>query len=158
MAVDPNTPCIVGVGRQTWRPADVGAAGAPEPLLMWEEAVDAALSDCACGTDLLGRIQSLDVVYCQTTQYDDPPGRLAEALGIEPQRAHYSGIGGATPPQPLNGGGARALAGEVARGGGGGGGGECQGRGARRLWGRARGRCGRGPGPGGWGVCPPIPE
>lgn len=113
VAVDPNTPCVVGVGRRTWRPDEVGAGGAPEPLLMWEEVIDAARTDCGCGSDILGRVQSLDVVYCQTTQYDDPPGRLADALGIEPRRAHYSGIGGTTPQQLVNEVATRMLGGEL---------------------------------------------
>jgi acetyl-CoA C-acetyltransferase len=43
------------------------------------------------------RIDRLDVVYCQSWQYDDPPGRLAEALGATPRHSRYSGIGGTTP-------------------------------------------------------------
>ena len=30
--VDPRTPCIIGVGPQTWHPDEVGPEGAPEPL------------------------------------------------------------------------------------------------------------------------------
>jgi acetyl-CoA C-acetyltransferase len=36
-------------------------------------------------------------VYCQSWSYDDPPGRLAERLGIQPRHRLYSGIGGTTP-------------------------------------------------------------
>ena len=32
-AVDPRTPCLIGVGQQTWHPEEVGDAGAPEPLV-----------------------------------------------------------------------------------------------------------------------------
>ena len=42
-------------------------------------------------------IDSLDVVYCQSWPYDDPAGRLAEAVGADPKRREYSGIGGTTP-------------------------------------------------------------
>jgi acetyl-CoA C-acetyltransferase len=46
---------------------------------------------------LLDAVDELDVMYCQSWDYDDPPGRLAERLGITPRRARYSGIGGTTP-------------------------------------------------------------
>ncbi len=88
--VDGRTPCIVGVGSQTWR-EDV-----PEPLTMWEEVTRAAETDA--GARLLDRVDAIDIVYCQTWQYDDPVGRLAEVLGVAPRRSHYSGIGGTTPP------------------------------------------------------------
>ena len=35
--VDPRAPCLIGVGQRTWHPDEVGEAGAPEPLVMWEE-------------------------------------------------------------------------------------------------------------------------
>ena len=34
VAVDPRSPCIIGVAQQTWRPKE---AESPEPLTMWEE-------------------------------------------------------------------------------------------------------------------------
>ena len=95
MRVDPRTPCIVGVGSQTWQPAETGGAGAPEPLAMWETVARAAESDSSAS--LLPRLDALDVVYCQTWQYDDPVARLCERLGVSPRRRHYSGIGGTTP-------------------------------------------------------------
>lgn len=101
MDVDPRTPCIVGVGTRTWHPEDVGADGAPEPLAMWEDVARLAGDDSGASGDVLGRVDSLDVVYCQTWQYDDPPGRLATRLSAAPARAHYSGIGGTTPHQLL---------------------------------------------------------
>ena len=36
----PARPCIIGVGRRTWHPGEVGAEGAPEPLAMWEQVAD----------------------------------------------------------------------------------------------------------------------
>ena len=95
MAVDPRTPCIVGVGSRTWHPADTGDAGAPEPLAMWEDVTRAAVEDS--GGALLDRLDAIDIVYCQTWQYDDPVGRLSDRLGVAPRRRHYSGIGGTTP-------------------------------------------------------------
>ncbi len=95
MSVDPRTPCIVGVGSRTWHPADTGENGAPEPLAMWETVARTAEADS--GVSLLPRLDALDVVYCQTCQYDDPVARLCERLGVSPRRRQYSGIGGTTP-------------------------------------------------------------
>ena len=61
-----------------------------EPLDAWAEAL------VATGVDPT-RIDTLDVVYCQSWQYDDPAGRLAERVGASPKLARYSGIGGTTP-------------------------------------------------------------
>jgi acetyl-CoA C-acetyltransferase len=93
--IDPRTPCIIGVATHTWHPADVGAAGAPEPLAMWEQVARAAASD-AGKPDLLAALDSIQIVYCQTWQYDDAVARLATALGAEPGHRIYSGIGGTT--------------------------------------------------------------
>jgi acetyl-CoA C-acetyltransferase len=97
MSVDPRTPCLVGVGTQTWHPDDVGDAGAPEPLEMWETVTRAAAGDTGLGQGVLDRLDAIDVVYCQTWQYDDAPARLADRLGVSPRRKYYSGIGGTTP-------------------------------------------------------------
>ena len=97
-AIDPRSPCIVGVASHTWHPDAVGDEGAPEPLDMWVEVATAATRD-ARGRAVLEAVDSLNVVYCQTCQYDDPPGRLAEQLGIEPKHRFYSGIGGTTAQQ-----------------------------------------------------------
>ena len=112
MTVDPRTPCVVGVGRRTWHPDEVGERGAPEPLTMWEDVARAASADCTAG-DVLSRVESLDIVYCQTAQYDHPTARLAAALGIEPARAAYSGIGGTTPQLLVSDIATRMLAGEL---------------------------------------------
>lgn len=95
MSVDPRTPCVVGVGSKTWHPADTGEHGAPEPLAMWETVARTAEADS--GVSLLPRLDALDVVYCQTWQYDDPTARLCDRLGIAPRKRQYSGIGGTTP-------------------------------------------------------------
>lgn len=63
---------------------------------MWEAVATEAAAD-AGNRDLLRELQSIDVVYCQAWQYDDPVGRLAERLGAEPSRRRYSGIGGTVP-------------------------------------------------------------
>ena len=54
-AVDPRTPCLIGVGQQTWHPDEVGEEGAPEPLAMWEDvarvaADDTGVASSACST------------------------------------------------------------------------------------------------------------
>lgn len=97
MAVDPRTPCLIGVGQRTWHPDEVGDDGAPEPLAMWDDVSQRAADDSGAGRRALDRLDSLDVVFCQTWQYDDPPARLAERLGVDAGRQQYSGIGGTTP-------------------------------------------------------------
>ena len=96
--IDPRSPCIIGVASKTWHPEAVGDEGAPEPLDMWVEVAAAAASD-AQGRDVLAAIDSVNIVYCQTCQYDDPPARLAERLNIDPRHRFYSGIGGTTSQQ-----------------------------------------------------------
>jgi acetyl-CoA C-acetyltransferase len=97
-APDPRSPCIIGVARRTWHPADV-PDGAPEPLTMWDEMARAAALDAgtSVGADLLRQLESIDVVYTQSWQYDDVVARLAERLGAAPARRRYSGIGGTVP-------------------------------------------------------------
>jgi acetyl-CoA C-acetyltransferase len=96
-AVDPRAPCLIGVGQHTWHPEEVGDDGAPEPLVMWEEVARRAADDTGSGSTALERLDRVQIVYCQTWQYDDPPARLADALGISPRHSYYSGIGGTTP-------------------------------------------------------------
>ena len=97
MAVDPRTPCIVGVAQETVR----SPGPAPEPLDSWERVARAAALD-AGDPDVLARLPSLQVVYCQSWPYDDPVGRLADRLGATPAHRVYSGIGGTTPQVLLN--------------------------------------------------------
>lgn len=94
-------PCVIGVARHTWHPDAVGPDGAPEPLEMWEQMARVAAAD-AGAPSALSSLDSLDVVYCQSWQYDDPPGRLAERLGTAPARRRYSGIGGTVPQSLVN--------------------------------------------------------
>ncbi len=100
--------CVIGVGSTTWRGLD-----APEPLDMWTDAVHAAASDAHATSAVLGAVDALEVVYCQTWQYDSAPERLADRLGIAPARRYYSGIGGTTPQQLVNASAERILAGEL---------------------------------------------
>ena len=52
--------------------------------------------------DLLRRLDSVRVVYCQSWPYDDPVGRLTERIGADPKHRFYSGIGGTTPQVLVN--------------------------------------------------------
>ena len=69
---------------------------------MWEELARAAADD-AGSPDALRELQSLQVVYCQAWEYDDPCSRLAGRLGAEPVHRVYSGIGGWVPLRLLGG-------------------------------------------------------
>jgi acetyl-CoA C-acetyltransferase len=111
--VDPRSPCLIGVGTQTWHSDDTGDEGAPEPLVMWEAVTRAAADDTGLGQPVLDRLDAIDIVYCQTWQYDDPPDRLAERLGVTPRRRYYSGIGGTTPQVLVQQTAERILAGEL---------------------------------------------
>ena len=91
MAVDPRTPCIIGVARRTWR-----GRSAPEPLDLWEDVARADADDAGCPT-ALAAVDSLQVVFCQSWQYDDPAARLAARLGARPGTSRYSGLGGSVP-------------------------------------------------------------
>ncbi|HVB91829.1 MAG TPA: hypothetical protein VND70_06990 [Acidimicrobiales bacterium] len=111
MSMDPRSPCLIGVARHTWHPADV-PEGAPEPLDMWEEMARAAALDAGV-PDALRALQSIDVVYSQSWQYDDPPTRLAERLGAKARRRGYSGIGGSVPQVLVAGVAREVMAGDI---------------------------------------------
>ncbi len=111
-AIDGRAPCIIGVAARTWHPDDVGEQGAPEPLDMWHDVSRAAAADTG-RVGVLQQLDSLQIVYCQTWQYDDAVGRLAERLGIGAKHRHYSGIGGTTTQQLVNATAERMRAGEL---------------------------------------------
>lgn len=101
MSTDPRTPVLVGIGSKTWHPADTQDVAAPEPLAMWE----IVARDCeidAQAPNLLRDLDSIQIVYCQSWQYDDPVGRLAERIGADPKHGLYTGIGGTVPQTRLN--------------------------------------------------------
>jgi acetyl-CoA C-acetyltransferase len=108
-SVDPRHPCLVGVAQRTWHLG--GDEQAPEPQAMAAHVVRAAAADADARRDVLAAIESLRFVYCMSWPYDDPPGRLAEALGIAPRHAYYSAIGGTVPQQLVS-----AAAADVAAG------------------------------------------
>ena len=111
-AVDPRTPCIIGVAQRTIRPPD---GPAPEPLALWEETCRAAAADTGApgAPGVLERADSLQIVYCMSWPYDRPVDRLADALGIDPGHRLYSGIGGTTPQVLVGDAAAAILAGDL---------------------------------------------
>src|SRR3954470_16625279 len=111
--VDPRTPCLIGVAQRTWHP---GGGPAPEPLVMQAEVVRAAAEDAGAlggGSAVLGAVGSLSVVNCLSWAYDDPVGRLAEALGIVPAHRFYSTMSGTTPQVLVNAAARRMFAGDL---------------------------------------------
>ena len=94
MAIDPRSPCIIGVAQRTVHP---GTGPSPEPLELWREVTVRAALDAHAKREVLAEADSLQIVYCMAWSYDSPVDRLADALGIGPKHRLYSGIGGTTP-------------------------------------------------------------
>lgn len=88
--------CLIGAAQRTDH-----SANAIEPLASWAELASEAAADTGA-ENVLAQVDSLQVVYCHSWPYDDPVGRLATALGIDPRHRHYSGIGGTTPQLLVN--------------------------------------------------------
>ncbi|MHB8467781.1 MAG: acetyl-CoA synthetase, partial [Acidimicrobiales bacterium] len=105
--IDPRTPCLIGVAQHTVRDRP-----SPEPLELWSGVCRAAAEDAGVGARALAEADSLQIVYCQAWPYDDPVGRLAAALGIDPRHRFYSGIGGTTPQVLVEDAAAAILAGD----------------------------------------------
>jgi acetyl-CoA C-acetyltransferase len=95
--IDPRAPCVIGVAQRTLHP---NQADAPEPLDLWEEMCRAAAVDSG-GREVLASVDSLQVVYSLSWQYDDPPARLAERLGLRDGARHYTGLSGTAPQMRL---------------------------------------------------------
>jgi acetyl-CoA C-acetyltransferase len=113
VAIDPRTPCVIGVAQRTIRP---GQGPSPEPLALWDEVTRAAAADTeatAGAAAVLAATESLQVVYCMAWPYDRPVDRLADALGIAPRHRLYSGIGGTTPQVLVEDAATAILAGEL---------------------------------------------
>src|SRR3954469_823281 len=98
VSVNPRSPCIVGVAQRTIRPPE---GPAPEPLDSWVELANAAAADSGAA-GVLSQLDSVQVVYCQSWQYDEPVARLCERIGANPRHSLYSGIGGTTPQVLVN--------------------------------------------------------
>lgn len=99
MSVPPETPVIIGVGDVVNRSKKIEHA--IEPLGLIVEAIQKALTDTSlsptASAKLKNSIDSLDVVRSWTWPYPDLPGSVAERLGIDPKRRHYSEHGGNQP-------------------------------------------------------------
>jgi acetyl-CoA C-acetyltransferase len=95
LPADPRATCIIGVARRTWHTSHA-PEGAPEPLAMWEQVAREAAADTGAA-DVLPGLDSIDIVYSQSWQYDDAVARLADRLGASPTPRRYSGIGGSGP-------------------------------------------------------------
>lgn len=109
MAVDPRSPCIIGVGRRTWHPDSDAAA--PEPLAMWEQVARQAATD-AGRPELVTRLDAIHAVHCMSWTYDDGPARLAAALGAEPTFTQTSILAGTSSQRMVNAAAERMLRGE----------------------------------------------
>ncbi len=66
---------------------------------MAADTMRAAAADAQADRDVLAAIESVQFVNCLSWPYDDAPGRLAEAVGIDPRQTSYSGMSGTVPQQ-----------------------------------------------------------
>ncbi len=108
--IDPKSPCIIGTARRTWHP---GGLEAPEPLTMWEQLARAVGRDASSNQDVLGAIDFLGLVHCQSWAYDRPADRLAQRLGITRADQVESILAGTSPQRLLNHAAVRMLQGET---------------------------------------------
>src|ERR1700674_2392088 len=91
-------PVIVGVGEIVDRPKEISEG--LEPLALLEQALKRAEADS--GGELLGGIQSLDIVNFLSWRYRDPEIQLSDRLGIKPRHAYYGPVGGESPIRYLH--------------------------------------------------------
>ena len=95
---DDRLPVIVGVGEIVDRPKEISAG--LEPLTLLEDALKRAEADS--GGQLLGEIESLDIVNFLSWRYRDPAEQLSNRLGIKPKHAYYGPVGGESPIRYLH--------------------------------------------------------
>jgi acetyl-CoA C-acetyltransferase len=93
-----RTPVIVGVGEIVDRAKEI--TDGLEPLTLLEQALKRAEADS--GANLLGEIQSLDVVNFLSWRYRDPEKQLGARLGIAPAHLYYGPVGGESPIRYLH--------------------------------------------------------
>jgi acetyl-CoA C-acetyltransferase len=86
-------PCIVGAAQKTWRPEE---GGAPHPLAQNTEVANLAIADCG-NHAIIDALDELDVVRSLSWHYDDFPGELATALGLNAGERKLSGMSGTSP-------------------------------------------------------------
>ncbi len=106
--IDPaRTPVIAAIGEALDRPTDL--TDALEPLALMEAALRRAVN--GLHGDVLGRVDSIDVVNLISWPYAAPADQLCIRLGIWPARRHYGAVGGETPVRFVH-----AAAARIARG------------------------------------------
>jgi len=88
-----RVPVIVGVGEIADHPKDI--AQGLEPLALLEQAVRRAGDDSAA--NLIGEIDSLDIVNFLSWRYHAPEQQLAAKLGVAPRHCYYGPVGGESP-------------------------------------------------------------
>jgi acetyl-CoA C-acetyltransferase len=93
-----RTPVIVGIGEITDRPSEI--TDGLEPLVLLVEALKRAEADS--GMQLLGEIDSLDVVNFLSWRYREPEKLLSSRLGIRPKHVYYGPVGGESPIRYLH--------------------------------------------------------
>src|SRR5215831_7905667 len=86
-------PVIVGSGEIKDRPDEIDHS--LEPIALMAEALRCAAYDA--GGNVLGQIDSLDVVHQVSWRYENTAQRLCERLNIRPPRAIYGITGGESP-------------------------------------------------------------
>ncbi len=106
-AIDPRSPCIVGIGRRTWRAIN---GDAPEPLDMSAYVATMAADDSG-SVRLLRSIDAIHAVHCASWAYDDLPTRVAGRLGIEPSHVETSMLAGTSGQRMITSAAERMLAG-----------------------------------------------
>ncbi|NJP90338.1 acetyl-CoA synthetase [Nonomuraea sp. FMUSA5-5] len=87
--MDPRTPCLIGIAQRTVREQP-----GPEPLDLWESVAREAAGDARLPVE---RLDSIQIVWTDSWQYDSPVGRLADRLGAAPRHRVYSKVGGTAP-------------------------------------------------------------
>ena len=103
-------PIVIGVGQLAHRTTDPQQV--MEPLAMMVEVARRAAADAGIG-DRLREVDELTVINIISRAYADPPGFLAERLGLTPRDRCYTAIGGNSPQWRVNETAARIARGEV---------------------------------------------
>ena len=80
---------------------------------MWAEVAEAAALDASEHDDVLGAVDDLSLVHCQSWAYDHPVDRLAERLGREPAHRSESILAGTSPQRLIDDAATRMLAGRT---------------------------------------------
>ncbi|NUR84173.1 MAG: acetyl-CoA synthetase, partial [Nonomuraea sp.] len=103
--MDPRTPCLVGTAQRTVREQP-----GPEPLQLWEQVAREATAQAGLPPE---RLDSIQLVYTDSWQYDAPVDRLAVRLGATPKHRAYSKVSGTAPQLLIGEAAARIAAGEL---------------------------------------------